>query len=88
MISNPWFAPFMIFLSLQLGCYILGTEASLFSLQEIRDLLSNPSWEEFYKQILIPYLVGSFLLGTLLATLAFWLTLWMAKRYASASSSF
>jgi uncharacterized protein (TIGR03546 family) len=88
MISNPWFAPFIIFLSLQIGCYILDINSSLFSLQEIQDLLSNPTWEEFYEQILVPYLLGSFLLGILLAILAFWLTLWMAKRYTSSSSSF
>jgi uncharacterized protein (DUF2062 family) len=87
MISNPWFAPFFILLSLQIGCYVLNMHDILLSLQEIRHLLSNPTWEGVYQQLLVPYVLGSFLLGTLLALLAYWLTLWLANRYATASSS-
>jgi uncharacterized protein (TIGR03546 family) len=87
MISNPWFAPFLILMSLQIGCFILGTPDILLSLQEIRHFLSNPTWEGLYQQILIPYVLGSLLLGTVLALLAFWLTLWMATHRNTASSS-
>jgi uncharacterized protein (DUF2062 family) len=86
MISNPWFAPFLIFLSVQIGCYILNTDDIFLSLEEIRHLLSNPTWEGIYRQILLPYVLGSLLLGTLLALLAFWLALWIAKRVSATSS--
>ena len=83
MISNPWFAPFLVFLSLQIGCYVLNVNDIFLSLAEIRNLLSNPTWEGIYRQILLPYVLGSLLLGTLLAVLAFWLTLRIAKRVSA-----
>ena len=44
LVSNPWFAPFLIFVSLEFGSWTLHQRGALLSLAEIRGLVQDPNW--------------------------------------------
>ena len=81
LVSNPWFAPFLIFVSLEFGSWILYQEGALLSLKEIRGLVQAPNWPSVYREILLPYFWGSLSLSFLLAFCSFWICWWVARAY-------
>jgi uncharacterized protein (TIGR03546 family) len=84
MVSNPLFAPFLIFSSLEVGSGILYGRAAQLSVEEIKALLEAPDTRELMSEYLWPYFVGSLVVGLLLALLTFWIALWSARRYRAA----
>ena len=84
LVSNPLFAPFLIFVSLETGCGLLYGRTAELSVQEIKALIEDPSWQALMKEYLLPYCVGSVIVGLVLAFLTFWAALWMARAYRSA----
>jgi uncharacterized protein (DUF2062 family) len=86
MISNPWLAPLIILVSLEVGVFLTRNDATLLSLEQIRRFLSSPSWDTAYREILLPYIVGSLLLSTAAALLTFWIALRVAQSLAASSS--
>jgi len=81
LVSNPWFAPFLIFVSLEFGSWTLHQRGALLSLAEIRGLVQDPNWLSVYREILLPYFWGSILLSFILAFCCFWICLWIARTY-------
>lgn len=86
MVSNPWLAPLIILVSLELGVFLTRNDTPLLSLEQVRRLLSSPSWETAYREILLPYIVGSLLLSTAAALLTFWIALRVARSLAAPPS--
>jgi len=78
-VTNPWFAPFVIFASLEIGNRLLYHRAALVTLAEIRTLVRDPDWMLAYRELLVPYFWGSLVLSILLALCAF-LGVWLLAR--------
>ncbi len=87
MISNPWCAPVIIIMSLELGVLLLRKDPSFLSLERISQFIAHPTWDKAYQELLVPYLVGSLVLGTTIALLTFWISLWVARRAVRSSSA-
>ncbi len=80
-VSNPWFAPFVIFLSLEAGSWLLYGRTADLSIEQIRAMLHEPNWQKILYEFLLPYCAGSFAVGLVFAVAAFWITLWVARSY-------
>lgn len=78
-ITNPWFAPFVIFASLEIGSRLFYQRAALVTLAEIRAFVREPDWMLAYRELLVPYFWGSLVLGVLLALCAF-VGVWLLAR--------
>ncbi len=78
-ITNPWFAPFVIFASLDLGSRIVHHRAAVVTLREVRGLVREPDWMLAYRELLVPYFWGSLVLSVLLALCAF-VGVWLLAR--------
>ncbi|MEW6441730.1 MAG: DUF2062 domain-containing protein [bacterium] len=85
LVSNPWFAPFLIFAGLEFGSWMVRGEGSILSLQEVRTLARDPEWTSIYREILLPYFWGSLALSALLAVCTFFLCWWIARAYWGSS---
>ena len=85
MISNPLFAPFLIFFSLETGSWVLYGRAAHLSLQEIQEHFRSPDWQDLLNEYLLPYGVGSVFVGLVLAFATFWVAIWIARSYRSAN---
>jgi uncharacterized protein (DUF2062 family) len=83
LVSNPLFAPFLVFFGLEAGCWLIFGRAAHLSLEEIRHHFQSPDFQELLRQYLLPYLVGSLVVALLLAFLTFWAALWIARSYRS-----
>jgi uncharacterized protein (DUF2062 family) len=83
LVSNPVLAPFLIFFSLETGSWLLYGRTAHLSLQEVKDQSQFPNWHEVLHEYLLPYSVGSVVVGLALAFLTFWVALWVAKYYRS-----
>jgi uncharacterized protein (TIGR03546 family) len=81
LVSNPVFAPLLIFLSLEAGTGLLYGRTAHLSLEEIKTLLETPNARELLNEYVLPYCVGSVLVGGVFAFLTFWIALWMARTY-------
>lgn len=81
LISNPLFAPFLIFVSLESGSWLLYDHPPPLSLPQIREHIRSPDWQELLNEYLLPYGVGSVLVALVLAFLTFWVSLWAARFY-------
>jgi uncharacterized protein (DUF2062 family) len=81
LISNPVFAPFLIFLGLEAGSGLLYGRAAHLSVEEIRAQVETPDARDFLNEYLLPYFIGSLVVGAVLAFLTFWIALWAARRY-------
>jgi uncharacterized protein (DUF2062 family) len=79
LVSNPLSAPFLIFFSLETGSWLLYRRAAQLSLQQIRNILDHPNWQDLLSEYLLPYCLGSVVVGLLLAFLTFWVSLWVAR---------
>lgn len=79
-ITNPWFAPFVIFLSLEVGSRLFYHRAALVTLREVRGLLRDPDWMLAYRELLVPYFWGSLVLSVLMALCAFFGVWLLARR--------
>jgi uncharacterized protein (DUF2062 family) len=84
LVSNPLFAPFLIFLSLEAGSGILHGRPAHLSVKEIKALMEAPDTRELMNEYLLPYCAGSLVVGLVLAVLTFWIALWSARRYRAA----
>ena len=84
LVSNPFFAPLLILVSLETGSGLLYGRTAELSVQEIKALIEDPSWQALMNEYLLPYCVGSVIVGLVLAFLTFWAALWMARAYRSA----
>jgi uncharacterized protein len=93
-LSNPLTTPFIAYVSLELGHYMLGSHGGI-NLGEVydafsaagRDLWHNVTaifgpetahWEglrQFWREIYLPYFVGSIIPGLITALAAYWLTI-------------
>jgi uncharacterized protein (DUF2062 family) len=87
LVSNPVSAPFLIFFSLEAGSVFLYGRPAHLSFREIKDLIERPEWHEVLKDFLLPYCVGSVLVGLVLAFLTFWVTLWFARAYRATDTN-
>lgn len=85
LVSNPFLAPFLIFASLESGSWFLYGRTAHLSLQEIKRHLQSPTWHDILSEYLLPYCVGSLLVGLVLAFLTFWVALWIARSYRAAA---
>ncbi len=83
LVSNPVFAPFLIFFGLETGSWVLYGRAAHLSLQEIKDHFRSPAWQDLLNEYLLPYFVGSVVVGLALAFITFWVALWAARYYRS-----
>ena len=81
LVSNPLFAPFLVFFSLETGSWLLYNRAALLSLRDIRQIFKGPDWHDVLREYLLPYCVGSVVVGLLLAFITFWICLWIARSY-------
>jgi uncharacterized protein (DUF2062 family) len=81
LVSNPFFAPFLIFFSLEAGSWLLYDRAAHLSLKEIKENLRSPHWQDLLNEYLLPYCVGSVIVGLALAFVTFWVALWVARSY-------
>ena len=79
LIFNPLSAPFLIFISLEIGSWLIYDNLLLPSVQEIKLLLKNPSWMDVFKEFILPYFWGSLLVGAVLSFISFWITLWISR---------
>jgi len=79
LISNPLSAPLLIFFSLETGSWLLYRRAAHLSLEQIKNMLSHPDWQDLLSEYLLPYCLGSVVVGLLLAFLTFWISLWIAR---------
>lgn len=86
LVSNPVFAPFLILLSLEAGSALRYGRAANLSLEEIKTLVEAPDTRELLNEYLLPYCLGSVVVGVFLAFLTFWIALWLARRYRAAGS--
>ncbi len=84
LISNPLLAPFLIFASLETGSWFLYGRTAYLSLAEIRRHFQSPSWHDILNEYLLPYCVGSVIVGLVLAFITFWIALWLARSYRAA----
>lgn len=87
LVSNPVFAPFLIFFSLEAGSEFLYGRPAHLSLRDIKDLFRQPEWRQVLNDYLLPYCVGSVLVGLVLAFLTFWVTLWFARAYRATDAA-
>jgi uncharacterized protein (DUF2062 family) len=85
LVSNPLLAPFLIFLSLEAGSGLLYGRAAHLSIEQIEALMDAPDTGEIMNEYLLPYCVGSLVVGLVLAFLTFWVALWSARRYRAAA---
>ena len=83
LVSNPLLAPFLIFFSLATGSWVLYGRAAHLSLQEIKVHFQSPDWQDLLNEYLLPYCVGSVIVGLALALVTFWVTLWIVRSYRS-----
>jgi uncharacterized protein (TIGR03546 family) len=81
LVSNPFLAPFLIFFSLETGSWLLYDRAAPLSLKEIKENLRSPHWQDLLNEYLLPYCVGSVIVGLALAFVTFWVALWVARSY-------
>jgi uncharacterized protein (DUF2062 family) len=81
LVSNPLLAPFLIFFSLESGSWLLYDRAAHLSLKEIKENLRSPDWQGLLNEYLLPYCVGSVIVGLALAFVTFWVALWIARSY-------
>ena len=79
LISNPWFAPLLIFCSLQTGSLILHGHSAPLALYHIKTILKNPDWQHLLEKYLQPYFWGAFFVGFVLAFCSYWLPLWICR---------
>jgi len=86
LVSNPFLAPFLIFISLETGSGLLYGRTAELSVQEIKDLLEHPNWQAVMNEYLLPYCVGSVVLGLVLAFLTYWAALWTARSYRASGN--
>jgi uncharacterized protein (DUF2062 family) len=84
LVSNPLFAPFLIFFSLEAGSGILYGRPAQLSVEEIKALMEAPDTRHLMNEYLLPYCAGSVVVGLVLAFLTFWIALWSARRYRAA----
>jgi uncharacterized protein (DUF2062 family) len=87
LVSNPLLAPFLIFLSLEAGSLLLYGRTAPLALPEIKGRLQNPDWQDLLSEYLLPYCIGSVVVGIVLAFLTFWIALWIARSYRMAYPS-
>ncbi len=78
LVSNPLFAPFLIFFGLETGSWLLHGRAAYLSLADIRYHFRSPDVQALLSEYLLPYFVGSLAVAVLLAFLTFWAALWIA----------
>lgn len=83
LVSNPLFAPFLIFLSLETGSWLLYGRAAHLSLPDIKVHFRSPQWQDILNEYLLPYCIGSVIVGLVLAFITFWISLWIARSYRS-----
>ena len=83
LVSNPLLAPFLIFFSLETGSWLLYGRAAHLSLQDIKEHFRSPHWQDLLNEYLLPYCVGSVIVGLALAFGTFWIALWIARSYRS-----
>jgi uncharacterized protein (DUF2062 family) len=76
-VPSPWFAPFLVFSSLEAGSLLLYGHSAPLSRLEIRTLLDDPHWQHILQHYLLPYVAGSVLVGLALAFVTFWIVLWV-----------
>jgi len=81
LVANPLFAPFLIFISLESGCWLLYGSFSPLSFESAKSLFRDPSWSMIYNDLFLPYFWGSLLVSFLLAFISFWIVLWLSSRY-------
>ena len=87
LVSNPVLAPFLIFLSLETGSWLLYGRTAHLSLPEIKEQFRTPDWQGLLNEYLLPYCVGSVVVGLALAFVTFWIALWIARSYRTAYPS-
>jgi uncharacterized protein (TIGR03546 family) len=83
LVSNPVLAPFLIFFSLETGSWLLYSRAAHLSLAEVRHHFQSPDFRDILNEYLLPYFVGSLIVGVALAAITFWVSLWVARSYRS-----
>ncbi len=84
LVSNPLLAPFIIFASLETGSWFLYGRTAYLSLAEVRHHIRSPIWHDILNEYLLPYCVGSLIVGLVLAFITFWVALWLARSYRAA----
>jgi uncharacterized protein (DUF2062 family) len=84
LISNPLLAPFLIFASLETGSWFLYGRTAYLSLAEVQHHIRSPIWHDILNEYLLPYCVGSVIVGLVLAFITFWVALWLARSYRAA----
>jgi uncharacterized protein (TIGR03546 family) len=83
LVSNPFLAPFLIFFSLETGSWVLYGRAAHLSLQDIKEHFRSPQWQDLLNEYLLPYCLGSVIVGLVIAVVTFWVALWIARSYRS-----
>ncbi len=81
LVSNPLFAPFLIFFGLETGSWLLYARPAHLSLGDIKHHFQSPDFMDLMSEYLLPYVVGSLVVAVLLAFLTFWASLWIARSY-------
>jgi uncharacterized protein (DUF2062 family) len=81
LVSNPVFAPFLIFIGLETGNRLLYGRAAYLSLAQVRHHFPSPDFRELLNEYLLPYFVGSLVVGLALSVITFWCSLWVARSY-------
>jgi len=79
-ISNPWFAPFLIYADLHLGSLLIRGQSAPLALHEIKVVFKHADWHHLLESYLVPYFWGAFLLAFLLAVCCYFLTLLVSRR--------
>lgn len=87
LVSNPLLAPVLIFFSLEAGSWLLYGRRAPLSLPEITGQLQSPDWQDLLSEYLLPYCLGSVVVGLALAFATFWIALWIARSYRMAYPS-
>jgi len=79
LISNPWFAPLLIFGGLETGSLILQGGFTPLAFGELREIVQHPEWQTILQEFVKPYFFGAFVVAALLSALTFGITLKVAR---------
>lgn len=78
-ICLPWFLPFLIFGSLEIGSLLLYGHPAPLALSQVKIMLKDPDWHQILNVYLEPYFLGSFLVALIPAFCFYLITLLITR---------